>query len=1442
MATSTGHTASPVPATPLLTLWFGLLAASTVLATARKPAASPVTSHRNDTALFSIDWLDRLDVGSVTRHLHDALRDLGANLVLQDSHERAPVLRALHETLQPLVTGDASPLSPDAYNRTRVDKLLARLCVPLGCGGRDIANDDPGMRAQLFARVIRHVLWPAGTAQDHHSLSATLGEALQTLLASGHTSHPLTCPATAGKSPPPPRPFVAQPWLPYRRPRAVQGSRADAGMPGATQADLPARCPSRAMPPAPHPPSRESVEHALLDSVFSGAQQQALDTARAWTARVLTAQIDPVMARRDVRGLSFGSLPWALLRMGHALLGDEAWHWSPSALTALAIATCPPLDDDAANHAFYTHMLPIVMTHALAHQVVDDAPLRGRDPETLASAIQFFRWRMQQEAGKVHALTHIETIMPTRRGVAEAALRGAGIAPTLTVPSKPRTGFIATHQMHGREVALPTCMPTTGPHALVDVLMSDCLEDLPFNHIGRQRLRAANVTTQSVNRAFFAAFDAAPATLARTHLAPVLQQRIDALGHDERKRWRCDAWTLSRIGADIVTATPPRPQSGTIGVAPVARRQTLHYNAVGTVVITLRAAAANDASTVHHYRVTLAPLGVKRINGSLSDWVDAQLHTLFATDIPEHQLLHRYPGSEITLDSVHLCDCPAGVSAVQAASEALATPARSVFDAAYAVTPSEAQRRAHREAMLDLLPGHRCLREWRANDPQAAIDCTIDLVMLMPLAHAGIGVARTADHLVAELAQSDLARWAARIAQDGLHAVLQPGSAKLAALLDQASHQSLSLSVEAALLFDPGFYGAYRFGALARAHSAAWLDRLAGLPVLQTHLPTLRRYWRISRKFAMRANVWQFRPSSRAMVHRRSPDLTLRNVGTTAKVVMRHTADGWRLASPLSGKSFGPRLTPLPEGQWAVIPARRDIALHYNDAFPLPDELPPVSRSDCLITPARHTRRTTPDASQSLFGACAQLSDLAGSGYARRLSHTRSRPPLWQFDAATQDFRVVEWEDRAVGTAVVDDFSDTQAPLEREYFPFGDQVRWRHLDGNSRAAPDFLDSGTHVAPLQLPAVMIGQFADDTRYVSTSVKFRTEGNVERQLYFVAPYGTFVSATGEHLAMLHVHDRPYTISVREGWQQAPQQRQTVMLSAATQSERELFKQYQTIRQMLDPKGLKMRHGQLMAWSLAEGTMLQQIRVAQALSHMRVTLEDARLVLHEPRFRRRVHSLWRRFGVSLPNDRQIVQRVLSDALASMSEGLPELIRQRGDAIGFAAFHNDEAMAMAAINGVRHMIPVKFVYSPAILLSIDRFEEFDCENLMAALLHEYFHARVGALDLLPGNPQMPAYGTLCNNVQQLKPMLIGARSVEVSLLARHASTLEHLTIMMSYMPHLQKYERIAAFVEGKSSDYERIYTRWLASPIGDVPHSASAGTLPTSVGDQSINAPVAS
>ncbi|MGC7405301.1 hypothetical protein ACPWR0_07905 [Pandoraea pneumonica] len=598
-------------------------------------------------------------------------------------------------------------------------------------------------------------------------------------------------------------------------------------------------------PPAPCVtdalPTQDDVLHAALRAAPSAETDRASPSQRDATARRLVSRVDPVMARSDARAVRFGSLDWALARIGDALTGDESSNWATSELVAVALAMLPERHDTRASATFFSRFMPIVTRMALANDVIEPHEAERLDTRTRARVIAYFRWRMQDALGQGERLAAAANLLPTRRDVAREQVASAGVPPDVAVHVKSHKVFVALWNGAVYPIVFRPCMGAPGTYTPVELLMHDCLSDLKRDAPQYYaRLSDADVTHNRITELFEARYATAIPTLAHTFLMPMLQARIDTLNDTDRAIWRCGDWTLHRAMGTPAMQPVPDDAGGVLGVvlpdeAASKADEIQHF----TLLMSIQHPSGAGAGQTRHYLITPSTLQVVRLNGDLAARLNSGEAPFVAVPREAGGPRDR-SGRAMCVDTVTRAACGATVPATQGAAEILAAPFHALHDAAFAMTATEAEHAARREALLGLLPFYRCVQDVRAARQATVFDCATDLLGLLPLADAGLDASLSAMHLLTALGPDEWLAWSEQLMVRGLPALRENTPAQLAHWLDVAARDGMRLAGESARLFDPGFAAMWHLSTGVAGSAEALFERLARMPLLRRHLPALR--------------------------------------------------------------------------------------------------------------------------------------------------------------------------------------------------------------------------------------------------------------------------------------------------------------------------------------------------------------------------------------------------------------------------------------------------------------------------------------------------------------------------------------------------------------------------------------------------------------------------
>ncbi|ALS59800.1 hypothetical protein [Pandoraea norimbergensis] len=929
----------------------------------------------------------------------------------------------------------------------------------------------------------------------------------------------------------------------------------------------PLRCSGESAPPAVTDalPTQADVLRAALSAVPSADTAQKTPAERDSIARQFVTRVDPLMARHDASGMRFGSLDWALARIGCALIGDEASDWAPNELAAVALAMLPAHGDTEASAIFLSRFMSVVTRMALAHDVIEPDEAKRLDTATRARAIAYFRWRVQDMLGQGERLAAAAGFLPTRRAIARERVASAGVSPDLTIQVNKHRVWIGLWTASAHPMVFPPCMHVEGMYTPVDLLMHDCLIDLkrdaPMVHT---RLVEADVTHDSITESFEAHYATAIPALAHTFLMPVLQARIDAMSDTDRQFWRCGDWTLHRAAGTLAMQPLPDDAGGALGVVlpdeGAGRTDEIRHF---TLLMSIRRTSASGVREVRHYLITPSTLQVIRLEADLAARLNAGQTPFVAVPRVAGQSADR-SGRPMCTDTVKRVDCGATITATQGAAEILAAPFHALHDASFAMTATEAEHAARREALLGLLPFYRCVQDVRAAKAGTVFDCAIDLAGLIPLADAGLDAANTATHLLTALGPDEWLAWSEKPIAHGLPVLRESTPAQLAHWLDVGARDGMHLAEVSIRLFDPGFAAAWHLSHGVAGGAHALFERLSRMPVLRRHLPRFRA----------------------------------------------------RIETPTGAAHAAPsRAVQRPDGHEGGVQ-------RGGSRLRVPEARLPVHASapeSPMLNQLCRTRRSPPEHDS----ACSQLAPVGGyvRPYPQGGGETR-----YQFDAGTQRFETFDSQDAAMRTVVVDDVTDAGQLVEREYLLIGGDVVWRHLD-SARMLVTAINRVTQGVLHDLLSLK-GALGKAPRYVVADVPVTTVGGDVRTVQIAARYATFADHHGHCTHVVRVQGTHYVFKIEHGWTAEPVAGHPVTLFRATDVDVANYLQFRALLHTPYAGDIVVYEGVSQFQRVASLSRTEQMRIKRIVLRVQKVQLDALLWLTDPMNRAETELLLQRF----------------------------------------------------------------------------------------------------------------------------------------------------------------------------------------------------------------------
>lgn len=327
------------------------------------------------------------------------------------------------------------------------------------------------------------------------------------------------------------------------------------------------------------------------------------------------------------------------------------------------------------------------------------------------------------------------------------------------------------------------------------------------------------------------------------------------------------------------------------------------------------------------------------------------------------------------------------------------------------------------------------------------------------------------------------------------------------------------------------------------------------------------------------------------------------------------------------------------------------------------------------------------------------------------------------------------------------------------------------------------------------------------FVRIASACRTQTSVCDIIQWV-PFSSYQEADGTLVGIVRLGGCHYRFRVASASPDYPQDANLVYLRRATGPDIKKYRKYQSLWLYLRAH---RQHDPLFFFKLNESSPILQRKFIAIGNRARTILRDAISIFS--RFPKIAIEICARFS-PLPNDPATVLETVAairQSLKAMATAFPLLIRQAGHVVGF--YRGEQGMPQGALIGMTIQdalrYPLDFKHIGGALLAFDA-NYFDSpemlqDNLAALLLHEYSHAVIGASDLTHTTPGRRLYAKAIHSCYELQPLIDASRE-QGYVVALHASSLEHIMMLLAYWARPETRTSSLDFLEG-SSAYQRLY-----------------------------------
>ncbi|WP_150699290.1 hypothetical protein [Pandoraea terrae] len=1138
----------------------------------------------------------------------------------------------------------------------------------------------------------------------------------------------------------------------------------------------------------------QALEKGVAGAVFSLEERRVLGGARAWVYDCLMALFEPTLARHDLSpAIRFGNLRWLLLRMGADMVGTHAWRTPPDALITLAAAALPQANETAASDAFYAAHLPAILLSAHAQGTID---LRNADPvteTTFHEALTHFIEETHLEFGRIGALASLEAGLPTRADIYRRVMEAAHIWADRPIEVGHRHSRRLKHMgFH--------CMGREGVYRLIDIAMANCLSDVRgMDGWLRQQMANKVASPDDLNKRFDAEFGEAVKNLMRSHIVPLIRDQIDMMDATDAHFWHCGAWKIRR---PIMIRYTWRCGGMALGVSP----RCVRVSSSETGIIIDITAKEYGRFATRHYWITHGNFILARFDGDVAKLVRADVKAFFQAnealsmgDIERR--LAAYPSD--VAEPVH--DLGRHANAVEAVVQFLGTALESFRETARHETDEERRRQTWHDFLLRLIPFVGCEKDVEAASPWATPECLLDGLSVIPVAragialgHAGVTLAEAGTRLAATVGGAEWKSLAARLAAQGGAAA---GASELSGLMDaltQVGRQSKSFLRESVLMFDPGFQLAHDASRLLNSGIAAMRQALAGKRSLKPLLDVLERRHRYREIFEAQAGLWRVRPGAniaRMNSHTIDVDgrrLALADVGGYRDVVVWR--DGQRVypANPASGRPYGRALM-----YEAKVPGTRELT-----EVPIPEDA--THASDARLCRRKRAGRSG--------GTCV----LAGNGpeYRYRLwdEHLANRLPIHQYRPGT-GFTMIAASTGRMDSVVVNEPLPYQGTVRREYFVRDGRVLRRDIPQGPALARDVPLSSS--GPLAVTPQLHARLDASGRLVNVALPIVTESGMHRNFVISSPYGTYATLDDRCMGMIEADGRHYDFEIPDGWNKPFVPLGKFLVTRADERAVALYQRFREIRSA-EPRGIVATagNGHMRLSYVRDFDAGTRQKFDATFTRVQTVLDDACRTLIDPATESQVNDLLARLAPGDALKQSDLRLALGVLLHDLRDGFPEFSKQREDAVALATFEGNPPPGVAdlattglAISGAFEFpIPVKRLGMPIIYLRRDCFVLTPTDDLVADLIHEFSHAKLKTLDTLGAGNADGLYADLSGDGIHLEGLLPSVNGASLDAIVNHAPTLEHVTMILAYMPHPEHERLIGDFLQGASDRYRRL------------------------------------
>jgi hypothetical protein len=1162
---------------------------------------------------------------------------------------------------------------------------------------------------------------------------------------------------------------------------------------------------------APLLPRIGVLKDELRASFLKSYRRFDADEAYGWAFRGLYQLFEPTLVHELPDAFRYGSLAWVQLSIGIALAGDDHVNWTPPELISLAglvdVFAGDPHDESLL--AIRRNAMRAVLRMAHAHGKLNLLTLPEIKQEDLESAFAFYQSQLSLETSKLPPMEELTARLPTRHAIAEKMLAESGMGDHTRL-----FGAFNRHFSNRRRVLAPnalrelSCIPwDKKAYSLADIYRIGCLpqmqwDESPLGIREKELLQAPVLTHDELEQRFNQAFDTAWEPLRRQILVPALQDRIERLSRRDEEFFRCGAATVKEFTGRVKTR-----QS-------MVRREILNHEdgpvkwlniaAREAVLIELVLEKSGQKET-RNYLVTLNPPRIVCYEGSARALLEKNLHSVFKP--PEGRTLLALSDRYEPTYTEHKPD--GGQDKLLETVSALLVGSRGEIlrESAHQTTDAEKFKKEIEAMAWDLLPLHACVRELRANEAAAAFSCTFDAASIIPLLGASARLGDAGISAIKALTSAEISQLIKAVAYNSIAA----GDRKTIEEVFKLMPSLVNFSEEGLRLFDPGFELFYRLPTLGfrlgKAGLRSLLQKMQHLPRLSPLKEIVEKSGQHAEKFYPGNGYWHARADAiMSSRHGRYVDAGGKRYGVfdwgeNKNILTTPAGNDLRLVNPQSGLGYGPLL------RKSGAPGRLELIRNTDrgavvETIPLrvPDVL---AHGDMKCRPKR--------AGEEGYSMICPVPLVPDARFGANV-HAQQHASLmgWQLGVTEAGGH----EPRAVNLLDIG-FAASRFVRSQTWVPAVPQISsfYNPVSGRMQGADSTLQGFNNLRGRVL-RLMNRDGNDECEYVL----FRfTETNAQNELILhtrYVPFGSYREADGTSVGHFAIGPNRYSFQVDRG-RILSEYDNFVDIHPATQLERDKFEKYQDLLnfnynyEWVDYPGIVKLRG------------LSPARKAQfglVTDRAKAILEDASYVLNDqPDIANKICS---RFAADAPAAASLAD-ALKKSVEKMLQSLPGVLSD--NVIGFFSYQRGKPASQKILNGFAITYSMEFpldfdhIKNAPINLRSDfiwdpRQLEIDKATL---LLHELSHALIGTRDHIDGVGPGDIYAQGRNGRYDLQPLIDAAHISDAAAL--HASSWEHLLLILSYMRRPQTSGAMVEFVSGKTSFYQRFFEESDFNTISD-------------------------